>query len=168
MNINLAGEVINSLKVIEQVKTPEGKKRARGPWWRCECLRCGNTEYVATSGDLRTGRITSCGCFRNSQEFADNKVVHGHRRQKKGVTSRAYNAWQEMKKRCDTPSTSSYSYYGGRGITYCARWVYFENFIEDMGDCPPELELDRKDNNGNYCKENCRWVSHKENCNNRG
>lgn len=43
----------------------------------------------------------------------------------------------------------------------------FENFLSDMGECPPHLEIDRINNDGHYEKENCRWVTHKENCNNR-
>ncbi len=73
-----------------------------------------------------------------------------------------------MKKRCDSTSAWSSKYYSGRGITYCPSWGRFENFLADMGECPDGLELDRIDNDKGYFKENCRWVTHKENCNNRG
>jgi hypothetical protein len=82
--------------------------------------------------------------------------------------TRSYKAWAEMKKRCDNPKQVFYHRYGGRGITYQKDWTNFKNFYCDMGDCPVGLELDRIDNNGNYTKENCRWVTHKVNCNNRG
>jgi hypothetical protein len=81
--------------------------------------------------------------------------------------TRSYWAWAEMKKRCDNPKQVFYYRYGGRGITYQADWVDFINFYRDMGDCPEGLELDRTDNEGNYTKDNCKWVTHKENCNNR-
>jgi len=81
--------------------------------------------------------------------------------------SRAYSAWAEMKKRCDNPKQVFYYRYGGRGITYQKDWSGFVNFYRDMGDCPDGLELDRINNDGNYTKENCHWVTHKENCNNR-
>ena len=69
-----------------------------------------------------------------------------------------------MKSRCNTASTSSFEIYGGRGISYAPEWEDFVNFYEDMRDgFHPSLELDRIDVNGNYCKENCRWVSHNEN-----
>ena len=72
-----------------------------------------------------------------------------------------------MKARCSNKKSTHYDRYGGRGITVCARWKRFENFYKDMGERPEGLTLDRIDNNGNYEKSNCRWVTHKENCNNR-
>lgn len=81
----------------------------------------------------------------------------------------SYNSWYGMKRRCDCPNQTGYERYGGRGITYDHKWKTFEGFYEDMGERPgPNFDLDRIDNNGNYCKENCRWVPHSENCKNRG
>lgn len=82
--------------------------------------------------------------------------------------TRAYHAWAEMKKRCDNPKQVFYHHYGGRGITYDLKWKTFEGFLEDMGHPnKPTHTIDRVDSDGNYSKENCRWVSHIENCNNR-
>jgi len=159
---DLSNLVIGRLTVKELVA-----RGRRGNLWRCECT-CGNTEYRAFVGDLRSGRISSCGCYRDSQEFADTKVIHGQRRQNKGETSGAYKSWAEMKRRCDDPERQNFPYYGGKGITYDFSWKDFSNFYADMGDRPEGLELDRKDNSKGYSKENCRWVTHKENCNNRG
>lgn len=164
----MIGRIIQELQVVEKVPTPKGKSGRRGPYYRCHCLRCGNDIYVATSGDLLSGRIRSCGCYRNSQEFADAKVVHGHRRQNKGTTSRTYSIWCEMKRRCDNPLRENFEWYGGRGISYDRSWANFQCFLEDMGEVPEGLELGRIDNSGNYSKENCRWITHKENCQNRG
>lgn len=61
--------------------------------------------------------------------------------------------------RCDDKLAKNY---GGRGITVCDRWRVFELFLEDMGEKPAGLTIDRKDNNGNYCKENCRWITPKQ------
>lgn len=61
-----------------------------------------------------------------------------------------------------------YKIYGGRGITYHNDWCLFKNFYHDMiSNYKDNLTLDRIDNNGNYCKENCRWITMKENCRNK-
>ena len=72
---------------------------------------------------------------------------------------RAYVSWAQMRSRCRNPKNPGYKNYGGRGITICSRWDEFLNFLEDMGDRPPGLFLDRKDNDGLYCQENCHWAS---------
>ena len=56
------------------------------------------------------------------------------------------------------PNNDDYHNYGGRGITVCTRWDSWENFLEDMGLPTMNQTLDRKDSNGNYEKDNCRWT----------
>lgn len=80
-----------------------------------------------------------------------------------------YRAWKAMKNRCYNPNYQHYHRYGGRGITVCDEWLNdFEKFFSDLGKAPTKKhQLDRIDNNKSYSPNNCRWVTPKENCNNR-
>lgn len=125
----------------------------------CEC-DCGNTTIVFRS-NLTRGNTASCGCLWTE------KVAKG---KKHGLSdSVEYHSWSGMKKRCYNKNSHNYHWYGGRGIKVCDRWMdSFENFIKDMGRKQTEdHSLDRINPNGNYEPDNCRWASHKEQCNNR-
>ena len=78
-----------------------------------------------------------------------------------------YKVWSAILQRCNNPKSTGYKYYGGRGIKVCDRWLIFENFHKDMGDRPDGMTIDRINNDGDYKPSNCRWITHKENCNNR-
>lgn len=102
--------------------------------------------------------ITSAGLEKeglNSKRHGN--TTHGHSVGRK--VSNAYQSWSSMRQRCLSPKCEAYNNYGGRGITICERWIEsFENFLEDMGNRPPGLSLERKDNNLGYCKSNCVWA----------
>lgn len=78
-----------------------------------------------------------------------------------------YRAWNNMRQRCNNPRHPNFHCYGGRGISICDRWDEFSNFLEDMGKRPEGLTLERVDNNGDYCPENCKWVTRKDQQKNR-
>lgn len=86
-----------------------------------------------------------------------------------GRNTPEYRVWIDMKRRCYNPERNEYKYYGGKGVTVCDRWLEsFTNFIADMGARPSDgYQIDRIDTYGNYCPENCRWVTAKTNSNNK-
>jgi len=122
--------------------------------WICRC-DCG-IATVAYGQDLARGKVKSCGCLN-----AERIMQHGM------SGTPVYAVWQAMLQRCENPKAQSYENYGGRGISVCEKWHTFEGFWIDMKNPPRGYSLDRIDNDGNYCKENCRWALTKQQANNK-
>lgn len=101
--------------------------------------------------------------------YIQNMIIsHGHAGGRNKKKHPMYNTWCGMKHRCNNKNHRQYHNYGGRGITYIKRWESYNNFLIDMGKSYREgLTLDRIDNNGNYSKSNCRWVTRAKNNRNR-
>ncbi len=137
--IDLTGQKFNRLFVLKRVHNNTYKR----PMWLCLC-DCGENTIVRGSS-LVDGRTKSCGCL-NRERSKEVNTTHGCSGTKTSQT------WKSMIR---------------RGIVVCRRWLKFENFIKDMGKIPEKHQIDRVDNNGNYCKSNCRWVTSKINNRNR-
>jgi len=128
-----------------------------GPRRRAEfSCPCGNL-FSCLIDSVKYNRTKSCGCLNDAARINTGKSKKTHGLSKTPL----YSCWTHMKGRCYNTRNQDYPDYGGRGIMVCEEWkVSFENFLEDMGaSYQTGLELDRIDVDGNYCPENCRWVT---------
>lgn len=142
-------------------------RRQKHKRYRCLC-DCGRVTYQRINV-LRNKSVVSCGCY-HREMAANEKFKHGYARE------RLYKVWSGMKQRCDNPNHKAYGQYGGRGIRVCEEWsknyVSFREFMLTHGYDPEapfgECTIDRIDNDGDYCPENCRVVSVQEQQVNKG
>jgi hypothetical protein len=139
------GDKFGALTILEVFRFAGDRK---GKTWcstKCECGKVSDHQL----GSVVRGAAASCGC-RGKPNISVNK--------------REWRIWWNIQERCYLSCHQSFKDYGGRGIEMCKEWKdSFEAFFRDMGKAPSEKHsINRINNDGNYCKENCRWATPKE------
>ena len=159
---DLSGQKFGKLTATK----PNGKTLSGNTIWLCMC-ECGKYKDVINT-DLTRGRVKSCGCIRS--------IINKHKDTDKDYKLIKFKtAYRHMKERIFGDRQFDAQYYKGR-VSMCEKWLNFDGFYEDMYEsfikhCNEyglkQTTLDRKDNDGNYCKENCKWATLQEQVENR-
>ena len=152
------------MKLLRKIGTKINKNGDKVSYGIFYCDFCN----LEVEKDLNSGKKQeSCGCNKKYDGKNNPSYKHG------GTKTKLYIVYYGIKDRCLSFKHKFYKYYGGRGITVCPEWADKEKGFINFRDWALNngyqegLEIDRINPDGNYEPSNCRWVTHKENCNNR-
>jgi len=156
---HIVGMKFGRLTIMNTYLKNTGNRSTRFVSALCDC---GNTKEVIY-GNLKNNITKSCGCYL-SETVRERRTTHGL------LKHPLYLKWHHMKQRCYLKTWARYSDWGGRGIVVCDEWkndfMAFYNWAMNNG-YENGLQIDRINNDGNYEPSNCRFVTAKENANNR-
>lgn len=161
--IDLTGKRFGRLVVVDYAFTKDNKA-----YWNCIC-DCGNT-CVKKGSNLMYDVTKSCGCLHKEQLQQRNTLSAKWKGSSTGDNQRLYHIWCAIRNRCYSEHHVRYDRYGGRGIKVCDEWLNdfyaFEDWSMENG-YQDDLTIDRIDFDGDYEPDNCRWITQKEQCNNK-
>ena len=154
---DISGKKFGRLTAIKRV----GADKQRRSLWLCKC-ECGNKTKIRLP-NLTTGITKSCGCLQKDI-VAERLWKHGLSVDANGNTPRLYGIWRNMKQRCFNSKASKYYLYGGKNIKVYKEWLEYKPFHEWAlsNGYKDNLTIDRIDGDKDYCPENCRWATRKQ------
>lgn len=151
----ISGKKFNQLTLIKEVERINGIRYV-------ECLCDCGKKIITRAWYVFSGHSKTCGCLKREAGMINK--THGEA----GKTIE-YKTWCGIIRRCYNKNDNSYKRYGGKGIKVSDEWKYsYETFLNDMGRRPNgKYSIERKNFNGDYCKENCCWATCLEQANNK-